>query len=113
MKNAWSDNEIDILRKLYPDDDFQLMIKMLPGRSINAIKAKACELGILRRRNYLRKEKKYQATGIKKTPANDFNNMLESLYARIDEINVLDPEFAVLINKIDSIEIKFSKALMA
>ncbi|RLG85142.1 MAG: hypothetical protein DRO39_06330 [Thermoprotei archaeon] len=44
----WSKEEIEILKKYYPTASRELLMKMLPGRSWNAIQLKAGRLGLRR-----------------------------------------------------------------
>lgn len=49
MKEAWTDAEIKILIDYYPSDGTNITVK-LPNRTVNAIKNKAQQLGILTRK---------------------------------------------------------------
>jgi hypothetical protein len=62
-KKPWTDNDEDILRKLYPVESVEKVAKVL-GRSIHAIKGRACVLGLKQERPFAKLGNRYLAKGI-------------------------------------------------
>lgn len=67
-KNKWSFEEIEILRKYYPDNGTIFCLSLLPNRDAKAIKRKSNRLNILRTPN-----KKYELNNFKTIVENSIN----------------------------------------
>lgn len=58
VSNQWTEGEIRIIKKYYPDGDALDILKMLPRRTWAAVKAQACILNLKRNTNILHSERR-------------------------------------------------------
>jgi len=53
-KNLFSDEELDLLRKFYPVEDNEILLRRFKGRTVNSLRAKAVELGLHKKEHKMR-----------------------------------------------------------
>lgn len=101
----WSNEEDDYLNKNFVKGEMKEILKNLPRRSESAIRKRAAGFNLHRRTNDALNNDHLISKNQNKE-AQVIIDKLETLYSDIDRINILSPEYAEHVSKIDILEIK-------
>ena len=101
----WTKQEDEFLKAHFENGEMNFILKNLSRRSESAIRKRASGLSLHRRKNDILDNNQLIVKNQNKQ-AQLIINKLEVLYADIDTINILSPEYEEYISKIDILEIK-------